>query len=416
MIALALVLARAAPAAAEQLAVPLFSDWCHAVATHTPGEPDDALALAARWTHADLERLRPIAEAIGGFETSGEAARNRQSDLDARARLVCDGLRAPGGAARFRVRALLLHTDVVTVSGRRPESVAAPVARHLKSQWEREEAERRVLLRADDGRAGGYELATLHWELAMGLLAVIRAEHPAHPLVPLWYRTVGAYLASESRFGEATPHFERARRVVPDDAGVLYGEACLQETLGSPRVQDVVRTTELPNGLRILDVAAPDVHLQRAALLLRRSLSQQPAFVDARIRLGRILTLQGLVAEARDVLAPLDAATGLTARQSFLVQMFTGDAALAAGTLADAVQAFERATHFFPQAQSARIALAHARRVSGDREAAREALRPSLEVRAATRGSDPWSSYYTGDAEHLEELWRALRATAADQR
>ena len=49
-------------------------------------------------------------------------------------------------------------------------------------------------------------------------------------------------------------HFERARRVVPDDPDVLFGEACYQETLGAPRMQNLNRVTTLPNGLVILGV------------------------------------------------------------------------------------------------------------------------------------------------------------------
>ena len=51
-------------------------------------------------------------------------------------------------------------------------------------------------------------------------------------------------------------HFDRARAVVPDDPHVLFGEACLQETLGAPRIQNFVRVTTLPNGLSIRGVDA----------------------------------------------------------------------------------------------------------------------------------------------------------------
>jgi hypothetical protein len=133
----------------------------------------------------------------------------------------------------------------MTLSGHRPELVLTPVARQLKMRWQREGAGQRVLVQTDDGQSGAFELASLHWDFAMSLLDVLRAETPTHTMAPLWYRAVGAHLANESRFGEATPFFERAHRTVPDDPGLLYGEACLQETLGAPRVQEVVRATVL---------------------------------------------------------------------------------------------------------------------------------------------------------------------------
>ena len=41
-------------------------------------------------------------------------------------------------------------------------------------------------------------------------------------------------------------HFERAREVVPDDPDVLFGEACLQETLGSPRHAEFFASRRCP--------------------------------------------------------------------------------------------------------------------------------------------------------------------------
>ena len=91
-----------------------------------------------------------------------------------------------------------------------------------------------------------------------------------------------------SRTRSAT--FERARRVAAQHAGVLYGEACLQETLGAPRIQDYVRVTSLPNGLIIRGIESPQSHLRRAESLLRKALAANPGLVEASLRLGRVLT------------------------------------------------------------------------------------------------------------------------------
>ena len=67
--------------------------------------------------------------------------------------------------------------------------------------------------------------------------------------------------------------------MVPNDPLVLYGEACLQETLGAPRIQNYVRVTTLPNGLVIQGVSSPQTHLRRAESLLRKALAADSHFV-----------------------------------------------------------------------------------------------------------------------------------------
>jgi hypothetical protein len=89
--------------------------------------------------------------------------------------------------------------------------------------------------------------------------------------------------------------------------------------------------------------------------------------------------------------------------------MFVGDAAQALGRLPEAVAAFERALRVFPNAQSARMALAHANRTIGNRAGATHALLPVLVLKPAERGTDPWTNYYAGDAVHLDQLWEDLR-------
>ncbi len=150
------------------------------------------------------------------------------------------------------------------------------------------------------------------------------------------------------------------------DPGVLYGEACLQETLGAPRIQNYVRVTTLPNGLFIQGVSSPQTHYRRAESLLRKALAADPELVEASLRLGRVLTqlqrhdealphLRKAIASATDPASPTYA------------HLFMGDATQALGQLDEARRQYENAIAIFPDSQAARLALGFVLRSLGDR-------------------------------------------------
>ena len=414
MLALCLAACLGGPSATSQpapTALEVLNEWIQAVQRHVVGEQDDSVGRLASWSNEELEGLRPYVEALVGFDARDEAARKRHTLVTLAERFsVRELVPSLGEIGRFRKRAVMLHTDVALLSSR-VERVVAPTPRRQKSWLQREEAEKRVLLRTDDGRVDSFELASLHWEYAMGILDVVRAEDPLDPVVPLWYRAVAAYLASEYRFGDAVPHFARARRALGDDAGLLYSEACLQETLGAPRVQEFVRRTVLANGLSIRDVSSPERHLSRAESLLREVLALQSQSIDARLRLARVLTVQGRSAEAAVELEMLSGRSGLDARQRYFLYLFQGDAAQLLQLHDEARTSFKLAVELFPRAQSARFALSYALRLAGESTAAIDVLMPVLNDRQPDReGNDPWWDYHTCDAVYLGELLEELRA------
>jgi tetratricopeptide (TPR) repeat protein len=199
--------------------------------------------------------------------------------------------------------------------------------------------------------------------------------------------------------------------MVPDAAEVLFGEACLQESLGSPPEQEYVRITILPNGSQFLGVESAPAHFRRAESLLRRALAADPGLIEARLRLGRVLTQQGryeaAVSElAQVVAAPPDRTLG------YYAHLFIGDATQALGRLDEAQAAYRTAIELYPHTQSARIGLGAALRAAGDRSAALTAILPTLTEPAGSRDGtdDPWWNYYDGDAANLTALMDRLRA------
>ena len=319
-------------------------------------------------------------------------------------------LRLKGDFEGFKRRAAILHTDAA-ILGSVPVVVEAPISDRQRPRLLRGTPQPAVDVMSSDGRVDRFELANPHWQFAMDLLDALPSEPRRDTMIAQWYRAVGAYFAEQHRFADALRHFARARSVVPDDPDVQFGEACFQETLGSPRVQNLQQVTTLPNGFAILGVASSDTHHRRAEGLLKRALATRPGFVDARLRLGRVLSEQ----RQHEAALPHFAQVASESRDPVLVyyaQLFAGEAALALNRPGESRASYERALATHPHAQAARIGLAAALRASGDRPAAIDAVMTTITVPDDERDThdDPWWIYYEGDAANVERLMSDLRA------
>ena len=402
----------AAPAYANARAIGMLRDWVAAVNGHAAGESDAALSSITAWTYDDLELMRAYLEALVDAPTRSNRERGKRrsslggDDIDA-IRDLEKIAQAGSGLDVFRRRAALLHTDAAIFGG--PVVVSAlPDRRHAIA---RARPERSVIVKSFDGRVENFELENPHWTLARDMLDALPGR-PRDPLLSQWYRAIGSYFAYERRWADALKHFEQARHAVPDDAQVLFGEACLQETLGSPRVQNFVRVTTLPNGLVIRGVFPPQTHWRSAENLLRRALAIDPQFVEARLRLGRVLFQQKKYDEALPFL--VQAAGDSTDRTlRYYAHLFSGDALASLGRVEDARESYERAIAQWPTGQAARLGLAAAMRAAGDREQGLAVVVASLEEPPADEDDEPWWEYPFGDAAHMQTLMDALRAPFA---
>ena len=341
------LLLTSADARADERTILRLRGWINAVDAHAAGRADSALAVVTAWTYDDLELMRPYVEVL----VLAPSARNSER-VKRRRRLGRDGsaigeltrsLESRGDFDVFRKRAAMLHTDAAML-GSLPLVVTPPTP---QQRADREQGERRVDVKSFDGQVTHFELRNLHWEFAMDVLDSVPAKPARDAFVGRWYRAIGAYFARERRFSDAIVHFDRARDLVPDDAGVLYGEACLQETLGAPRIQDYVRVTTLPNGLSILGVSSPQTHFRRAEALLRKALAADPQLVVASLRLGRVLTRLQRPDEALTHLRTT-IARATDPETTYYGHLFAGDAAEALGDVDAARRHYENAIAVFP--------------------------------------------------------------------
>ena len=385
----------------------LLDSWIKAVDQHSAGESDEALAHVTKWTYSDLELMRGYVEALVELPqaTRAREARRRSVGFDlGTIKERTKDLKLRRDFEDFKKRAAILHTDAALL-GSMPLVVDPPIAERRG----RAGNQRGVIVKSFDGRVEYFELRNLHWDFAMDVLEALPAAPRRDPIVAQWYRAIGAFFVIERRFADAIDHFARARLVVPDDAGVMFGEACLNEALGAPRIQNYVKVTTLPGGLMIRGIVSPESHWRRAEGLLRRAISIDPQFADARLRLGRVLVALERPAEGLQFLekAIADSSNRVL---TFYGHLFSGDAELSLDHADDAQRSFERALKLFPDSQSAQLGRASALRAGGDPEAL-AAMLPTLTKRADSRdGDDPWWDYYDGDAAQAGELLTQLRA------
>jgi len=395
----------------------LLHEWVAAVQAHTPGVMDDAVATIAAWNRSELLLAQPFVLDIG--DTVGAPWRSRQlkrKPLPPEDAVAIDGLtlfvKTEAQANDFLKRAALLHTDVVLMAQQFPEAVPPPKRRTRTEDVFVDRPEELVIARGPDGRFANYEFGNLNWEYARGLLDAVTPAPAADTTVALWYRAVMAGFASSYSFGEALPHILHARQLLPDDPGVMFGDAAIQETLASPRIQDYVRVTELPGGQQFLFVTSERGHLERAEGLFRRVLARDPGFAEARIRLARVLTQQGKPEAALAALKAVPAQTD--AALSFYIHLIRGDAERALKQYLAAQASYQQALDLFPSAQSARLALGHLARLRADRDGALALLQPALTA-PPPRDDDPWWEYHRGDGRNAEVLFRQLRAPFLDR-
>ena len=143
--------------------------------------------------------------------------------------------------------------------------------------------------------------------------------------------------------------------------------------------------------------------------MFRRALSIDPALVEARIRLGRLL-----VERRRHDEAARELATALAANPprvlAFYAHLFSGRAAQALGRLDAAAGHYREAVALFPGAQSARLAQSQAALLAADISGALAAIEGMKKPGGAPPVDDPWWEYPFGAGRDADALVRATWA------
>ena len=376
-----------------------LQSWISAIASHEPAADDAAVAAMQAIPAADLEAAFPSMVAV----LKGAAGPSVSLKWDplfrahaarAVARPQADRIQSLSGTVaafgldRFLRHAALLHSDLGVLA---PES-------HGSFSYGGSQIVQDGVIMQDAPRP-------LHWILARALLYTVSgsAEDPA---VLLWYQAVATHLWSTRTLVEAEPHIRRALEIFPRDGELHFARGLVHESLSAPYVRAAIQAQvdALPireGFVRVIESAAAERRKAREAF--QAAVDADEGHVEARIRLGRVLSLQGNHAQAvRELRAALQRTELSTLR--YFGHLFLGGASEAAGRLDDAAAAYEAAAAAFPTAQSPRLSLSRLALHRGDAQSARGAI--ARLSRPLEQDEDPWWIYHSERQPH-RDVWMA---------
>ena len=332
------------------------------------------------------------------------------------------------GREVFLKRAAILHTDAAIYGTYDDPSVfsAAAESASLSKAPPTPLLSNHQLSVDNDGEILGSVRANWNWPFARSLLDQLSDRPGRDPFVGARYHATLAYMLQESFYGEMPPHLTRAAQLLPDDPRILFDRACYAEVLGLPRNQvllsdedvrqlEMGRTRRPPGtqgiGATHLGVPLAEVTNEDAERLFRRVLRADPGFVEARVRLARLLTVRRRYDEADAELA-----TALAARPTDQIAYY---AHLFAGRTAQALDALTPRSRTPPKPR--RSLPARSRRCSPQSQAAllgsdlQGAVVPLEQLGRRTEVYDPWREYPLGSGRDAQSLFEQVRAMIPPQ-
>ena len=387
---------------ADSFAIERLQVWIAAVEAHTPGETDEPLQSIAVWSQDDIDGMWRYLQAVIDFSVLKKRLSVPTNGMEGDLRKIRE--LAKSLDHDFPKRAALLHTDIVMLKGWDPARVAGAAPSAFRRGRGDNTSSMRVL--GPDGRFEGYQAANPHWSIARRALGAIPADEDARR----WYHTVASYFARAYAYADFNDQLNAALKAAPDDPRLLFDAGCHQEGLASAAVQDFVRRTPLPSGQHYLGVTSSPGHWHSAETFFRKALALQPDYLEVRVRLGRVLSLQGKQAEAVTELDRVDTESTSPSLKYF-ANLFRGDAERALDHADRARKSYESAVALYDRSQAARIALGHLLRESGDRAGALAAIEPALaEPAPRAPADDPFWDYLRCDGPYLDQLYGEMVA------
>lgn len=259
--------------------------------------------------------------------------------------------------------------------------------------------------------------ARAHLDMARGLLALLPEDVPPPGLKRRWYLAVGCRYRRDFELDEARRWLRQGLEAFPQAASLRLALGSADEIMATFRNVVCPSAAECPGGRareRYLAVEWDrQVLATSAEQHYRQALEAEPELLEARLRLGRLLWRH---ASKERGLAGLRRAAEQAAQGdlAYLAHLFLGAALQDHGSSADAIAHYRAALGLREDGQAARLALAHALRLAGDRGGERETLLPLFDPPGSDAAReprmDPWWLYASGPQECGDSQWRALRA------
>ncbi|HEY7863540.1 MAG TPA: tetratricopeptide repeat protein, partial [Thermoanaerobaculia bacterium] len=310
-------------------------------------------------------------------------------------RLAAAGATSDPGCGPGCVRtAVLLHTDAAI--------------RHLE---------------AGDGGA-----ADTQRDIAADLVSRLRKAGDEGAFERLWLRAMGDKELDLGRIPDAVRLFDTLVKRYPEDAqarlarGRAYegGLFVLSLSARPGRADRPVLSSAGfdysrqpgPRGPRGVapSASADETHARAAIDSYRQALRLDPSLVEARLRLGRLLALDGKDDEATRELLAVAAAPSSDA--SYLAHLFLSRVEDERGRLADALAHAQAAAALRPNWQAGQLALAELLQRTGEGAQASRIIARAVVVPDRPANDDGWLLYHFGAYERAAAALEALRAMA----
>ena len=354
-----------------------------------------------------LVALSVVAATSGPCPSASRAAAPPRTDTAAYAALVEEYVQGDGDAAlreivTWKPEAL---TEVVgaIATASIAESNASVQARAVLGAFPAAvmlHTEAGLLLNGQEDSEG----AALQWRHALRLAELYPLTKKQAAFLRAWYRAFGLFCLSSYGVDNATSLLKRGVQRFPDDLPLALALGQVYEARGTfwqGRVPSV--HPDLPPEAR--------KELRTAEALYREVLSRDPLRAEARLRLGRCLSLSDRADLALPELQRCGSSTD-DARLRYLALLFAGDLHRRESRLPEARQEFARAVEAWSGGQAAALSLAEALHALGERAEAGSALEAASAERGAPLRPDPFRSYSFGDRAEHRQLLEGVRAMA----
>ena len=214
-----------------------------------------------------------------------------------------------------------------------------------------------------------------------------------------WHLVVGRQLIWNGFMGIADRILAAACRLYPGDIDLLFASGTAKESLAQSFVVD----PSLPRWqISALRKRRTDT-LADARTIFERVVKSSPAAQEAKVRLARLLILQGDDRRAAVLLEGARAgAPPLRPEVRYLASLLLGELRTRDGQLPHAIELFREARGLIPGGQSAYLAHARALQAAGQIDAAASVVQEMLA--RPFQGTDPWRQYPLGFDEAAMNL------------
>ena len=383
-------MAAGASSVAAQTFIPNVSGaavrYLTAVLAHAPGQNDDAVDTLAAWTSREFDQaFADLRELVStGDPDKPPAFLERFGEQ-------------PVSINMLLKRAAMLHSDIARIRRQRNGGYALPPEAGLQHHV------------AADGKVVDTVSGTFHWDAARRLMGIVRPAPGRDADVLLWYQATSALLQQWNDYYALQPHLTSARALFPKDPVLLMYDGAVHEDYADPRVHNAFTKDEstpqrtLP--CRTTLGCAPPLSAQfalrppaqewhEAELALNFALEGDPNLAEARVRLGRVVGLQGRHGEAIEHLRKvLNQGASVPPVLRYFAWLLVGRELQTVGRGDEAAQAYRQADALYPGSQEARLGLSQTAQSRGDRESALNYLGGIRPYASSSGAGDPWWAY-----------------------